>query len=1046
MTNTPFTRKKLRAGTALQALALLGAGVIASAAFVAPASAQDYTTGSIAGTVTDESGQPVANAEVELRSLAQNQARTFTTNSAGAFNAVGLAAGQYTISVTAPGFSNSQDTITIASAQQNRVTVSLVSSAGADTDIVVIGHVRQVTTQATTGVSINVAKLNANAPIGHDITSVALLAPTTQRGVSGFTSPSGESVPSIGGSSVAENAYYINGLNITNPDTYVGSSRVPFYFYNTVDVQTGGYPAEFGRATGGVLNATTKSGSNDFYVGAHFDWNVGDLAGHHPNIGQTDDTLPTSIGNIAQTDEKQATLEVGGPLIRDHLFFYGLVQSDDYLRTSASAASGSYYRYTTNDPFWGGKIDAYITPTQHAEFTIFDTRQTMRTEAFDFTPNAAFNGGTVGDSKGVEYEETGGLNWVARYTGNITDWFTISGAYGIAKDRDNLAPSNPDAYYVLDYRTSTCSGCVVSTDQPYGSLSTDATRRRFYRADADLRFTAAGDHHVRFGFDNEDLSENKVTQLTGAMPIRYYYYDRYIRLIYERLGGHVSAKDTAYYIEDSWTTPLDGLTLNYGIRDDIFKQTNLAGEQYLDFKNNWGPRVSFTYTPNGDSKLKLYGSYGRNFIPPAMNLGFRGRDMYFLDYFNYPAGYTAANYPIDPTTGLPAAGIGTPYNAGQTCPLDISSAPGAPTHTSTPSCIIYGGGIQNPALAKVVPGTNATYEDEFILGADYQVSSLLKVGLHGVYRVLHRGAEDTDFAPLLADYYCGQDSGSDKCDFYSNNSAYYIWNPGASSVTLNDWVDAIDGTATPVTLTDLQFPKMKRTYKAIILDFDKADDGRWMGGGSITWSRAKGNTEGTVKSDAGNTAQSDAGSTTDFDYVGLTDYSYGRLPNDHEWQFKLYGAYHFNDFFTLGTNIFVQSPMHGSCEGIHPTDPNAAGYLANSYFCGDESTYDAATDSYGENIPSPRGSGWKSDWMTQVDLSARINVPIGDDSQHKFTIRADVFNVFNSHKVIQRYGENESGSYTTDAGATRYQADPLYLTPLYYQTPRTVRVGFDLTF
>ena len=244
-----------------------------------------------------------------------------------------------------------------------------------------------------------------------------------------------------------------------------------------------------------------------------------------------------------------------------------------------------------------------------------------------------------------------------------------------------------------------------------------------------------------------------------------------------------------------------------------------------------------------------------------------------------------------------------------------------------------------------------------------------------------------------------------------------------------------------MTLTGLKFPTMKRFYEALIFDFDRADDGHWMAGGSVTWSKLKGNTEGTVKSDAGNTAQTDAGSTTDFDYLGLTDYSYGRLPNDHTWQFKLYGAYHFNKYFTLGTNIFVESPMYGSCEGIHPTDQYAAGYLSNSYYCGDPTTYDAATDSYASNIPSPRGTGYKSDWLTQVDISARINVPIGDDDEHKFTIRADVFNVLNTHQVIQRYGENE-----LDQGGVGYLRDPEYLTPLNYSPPRTVRVGFDLTF
>ncbi len=137
-------------------------------------------------------------------------------------------------------------------------------------------------------------------------------------------------------------------------------------------------------------------------------------------------------------------------------------------------------------------------------------------------------------------------------------------------------------------------------------------------------------------------------------------------------------------------------------------------------------------------------------------------------------------------------------------------------------------------------------------------------------------------------------------------------------------MDALTGKATPVTLNGLTFPKGKRNYKAVSVDFNRADDGHWLASGSVTWSRSVGNTEGTVKSDAGNTAQADAGSTTDFDYLGLTDYSYGLLPNDHRWSFKLFGAYHFNKMFTLGANIFVQSPMHGSCEGVHPTDPKAA--------------------------------------------------------------------------------------------------------------------------
>ena len=248
----------LRASAGWQALALLGAGAAASFIVAAPAAAQDYTSGAIITRVTNSSGAPVAGAAVTLRSLAQGQVRTFTTDANGNFTASGLAPGEYAINVVASGYHAYDDTLTVTASQESQVTVGLVSVTQSQSIVVTGRRLRQTSTGGTTGLIVVVSAVNANAPIAHDITAITLLAPTVQRGVRGFAQANGEDVPTVGGSSVAENAYYINGLNITNPDTYVGSARVPFYFYKNVDVQTGGYAAEFGRATGGVINATTK--------------------------------------------------------------------------------------------------------------------------------------------------------------------------------------------------------------------------------------------------------------------------------------------------------------------------------------------------------------------------------------------------------------------------------------------------------------------------------------------------------------------------------------------------------------------------------------------------------------------------------------------------------------------------------------------------------------------------------------------------------------------------------------------------------------------
>ena len=73
---------------------------------------------------------------------------------------------------------------------------------------------------------------------------------------------------SIGGATVAENAYYVNGLNVTNFRTFLGGNTPPIEFYQSFAVQTYGLPAEFGRVLGGAVTAVTKSGSNRFKAGA----------------------------------------------------------------------------------------------------------------------------------------------------------------------------------------------------------------------------------------------------------------------------------------------------------------------------------------------------------------------------------------------------------------------------------------------------------------------------------------------------------------------------------------------------------------------------------------------------------------------------------------------------------------------------------------------------------------------------------------------------------------------------------------------------------
>ncbi len=125
--------------------------------------------------------------------------------------------------------------------------------------------------------------------------SVALLAPGIEQGPR-LRRRCGVS---FGGSSVAENTVYINGLNVTDFYNRIGFSSVPYAFYKEFQVKTGGYSVEFGRTTGGVINAVTRSGTNEFEFGGEITWEPDFLQATKPA------TIPDILGAVRRVQPHQ---------------------------------------------------------------------------------------------------------------------------------------------------------------------------------------------------------------------------------------------------------------------------------------------------------------------------------------------------------------------------------------------------------------------------------------------------------------------------------------------------------------------------------------------------------------------------------------------------------------------------------------------------------------------------------------------------------------------------------------------------------------------
>jgi hypothetical protein len=168
---------------------------------------------------------------------------------------------------------------------------------------------------------------------------------------------------------------------------------------------------------------------------------------------------------------------------------------------------------------------------------------------------------------------------------------------------------------------------------------------------------------------------------------------------------------------------------------------------------------------------------------------------------------------------------------------------------------------------------------------------------------------------------------------------------------------------------------------------------------------------------------------SDFDFLAFIPGQYGLLPNHHAHQFKLFGSYAVTDSLLFGANASVISPRHYGCIGWAPGDYKDGGVANDSYgvenarFCG------------GKIVN--RGSAFKADWVTRLDLSVRYTVPESFSRAGNLVLRADVFNLFNLQNVQESYEFGE-----VDGGAP----DPDYMRPVAYQTPRSVRVGFDWQF
>ena len=552
--------------------------------------------------------------------------RTITVEANGSYRMSQLPVGSYTLQVSRGGSSVGQP-LTVSVPLGGTATVNLGSEGGiANLDTVqVLGDrvVNRVDVYSTeTATNINREEL-ARLPVDQGLSAVALIAP-------GVQASSVFGGLSFGGSSVAENVVYINGLNVTDPYLRQGFSSVPFNFYEEFQVKTGGYSAEFGRSTGGVINAVTRSGGNEFKGGIQVTIEPSAWV-ESPTDRYYSDGKLLARDRTSRDDSAfyKTNLWASGPILKDRLFFFAMYEQRD--SNSKDIDTNQAWITRGDNGFWGGKIDWRINDDHLIEFLAFsdEAESTTTTHAYDW------DAGFLGPADGESAAGSGGDNWSATYTGHFTDNFVAKAMYGVNKrSSGGTSPTDPlcsivsiATNYINKFgRPATRVGCH--------SDNTSVTGRNDKREAARLDFEwTLGSHLLRFGLDHEQMDSasstiypgdgrsysvqglgagallpNDATVPAGAVAIvdaRYYV-----------TGAPVSTRAQAFYLEDNWSVT-DNLLLNLGVRFDNFKNTLASGATFAEagFGDMISPRLGFSWDMKGDGTTKLFGNAGRYYLP-----------------------------------------------------------------------------------------------------------------------------------------------------------------------------------------------------------------------------------------------------------------------------------------------------------------------------------------------------------------------------------------------------------------------------------------------
>jgi hypothetical protein len=268
-------------------------------------------SGDMSGEVRDSSGGLVSGATLKLTRRETREIYSTLSSDGGVYRFAGLKPGSYELSVEAAGFKKLvRQSIVVATGMTARIDLALVVGAASEV-VTVAGAAASLTTEsATLGQVVSVREIPALPLNGRSFVNLIALAP-------GVAVPPGSSLPRLSGSRPRTNEYQYDGVGVLQPEP----GQVAFFpivdAIQEFNVETSLAPAEFGRFNGGVINLTTKSGTNDYH-GTVFEFL------RNEKLNARNLFAPATGANPSKPEfrRNQFGFVAGGPIVREKTFFF----------------------------------------------------------------------------------------------------------------------------------------------------------------------------------------------------------------------------------------------------------------------------------------------------------------------------------------------------------------------------------------------------------------------------------------------------------------------------------------------------------------------------------------------------------------------------------------------------------------------------------------------------------------------------------------------------------------------------------------------------